>query len=90
MLILDEATSALDSESEAALQQAMRVVLRGRTSVVVAHRLSTIVEADQIVAMDHGEIVEIGTHEELMQSEGGLYRRLYEELKGKHERGVVA
>ena len=89
-MILDEATSSLDSESEAALQEAMRVVLRNRTSVVVAHRLSTIVEADQIVAMDHGEIMEIGTHNQLMEIEGGFYRRLYEELKGKHERGVVA
>ena len=84
VLILDEATSALDSESEAALQQAMRTVLHGRTSVVVAHRLSTIVEADQIVALSRGRIVEIGTHDELVAREGGYYRRLYEELKGQH------
>lgn len=85
VLILDEATSSLDSESEFAIQEALRVVLHGRTSVVVAHRLSTIVEADQIVAMDKGKIVELGTHEELMQIEGGYYRDLYEQLKGKHE-----
>ena len=90
VLILDEATSALDSESEAALQQAMRTVLRNRTSVVVAHRLSTIVEADQIVAMSKGKIVEIGTHDELMAHEGGYYRRLYNELKGKHDEVPVA
>ncbi len=90
VLILDEATSSLDSESEAALQQAMRVVLRGRTSVVVAHRLSTIVEADQIVAMHHGQIMEIGTHDQLMEIDGGFYQRLYNELKGQqgHE-GVL-
>jgi len=90
VLILDEATSSLDSESEMAIQEALKVVLRGRTSVVVAHRLSTIVEADQIVAMDKGKIVEMGTHEELMEIEGGYYRRLYEELKGKHADVEVA
>ncbi len=89
VLILDEATSSLDSESEAAIQEALRIVLRNRTSVVVAHRLSTIVEADQIVAMDKGKIVEMGTHAQLMVIEGGYYRRLYDELKGKHEHEVA-
>jgi subfamily B ATP-binding cassette protein MsbA len=90
ILIMDEATSALDTESEMAMQQALRTILHGRTSVVVAHRLSTIVEADQIVAMDDGKIVEIGTHEQLMAIEGGFYRRLYDDLKGQHDESEVA
>lgn len=89
VLILDEATSSLDSESELAIQQAMRIVLRGRTSVVVAHRLSTIVEADQIITMDQGRVVEMGTHDELMMIENGHYRKLYEELTGQHGHEVV-
>jgi subfamily B ATP-binding cassette protein MsbA len=90
ILIMDEATSSLDSESEAEIQAALRTVLHNRTSVVVAHRLSTIVEADQIVAMDKGKVIEIGTHDALMAREDGYYRRLYEELKGKHAGEVTA
>lgn len=83
ILILDEATSSLDSHSEALIQKALSRVLQGRTSFVVAHRLSTIVSAEVIVVMDDGRIVEKGTHTELMRA-GGLYRRLYEELRGEN------
>ena len=77
ILVLDEATSSLDSESEALIQEALKRVMAGRTSIVIAHRLSTILAADLILVMDRGEIVERGTHEQLL-SQGGLYNQLYE------------
>ena len=79
IVILDEATSHLDTENEALVQEALTEALRGRTSLVVAHRLSTIVDADVIVVLDDGQIVETGTHEELRLA-GGLYAELYEGL----------
>ena len=76
VVVLDEATAHLDSESEAAVQQALRTALTGRTSLVIAHRLSTIREANQILVIDEGRIVERGRHEELLEA-GGLYADLY-------------
>ncbi len=76
MVILDEATAHLDSESEAAVQRALKTALAGRTSLVIAHRLSTIREADQILVVDGGRIAERGRHEELLLA-GGLYADLY-------------
>lgn len=74
ILVLDEATSALDLESEHLIQEALDKLARERTTFVVAHRLSTITHADRIVLIEHGEIVESGSHEELMQKKGGYYR----------------
>jgi len=74
LLILDEATSALDSASEKLVQKALEKVMKGRTSIVVAHRLSTIMNADQIVVMDEGRVVEFGTHKELMENRGEYYK----------------
>lgn len=88
IMIMDEATSSLDSRSEALIQKALKNVLKGRTGFVVAHRLSTITSADMIVVMDRGEIVERGTHAELMAKEAGLYRRYYEELAGGSSRAL--
>ncbi|MDT0293259.1 ABC transporter ATP-binding protein [Mesonia ostreae] len=78
ILVLDEATSSVDSYSEQLMQDATDKVTKGRTSIVIAHRLATIKKADKIIVMDAGNIVEIGTHQELLQQENGYYRNLYE------------
>ena len=78
ILILDEATSSLDSESERLVQDALEKLMEGRTSVVIAHRLSTVRKADQILVLDHGQLIEKGTHEELIQFPEGIYRNLSE------------
>jgi subfamily B ATP-binding cassette protein MsbA len=81
ILILDEATSSLDSESEALIQDGLRTLMKGRTTFVIAHRLSTVRNADQIAVLEGGQIVERGTHDELMDL-GGRYRALYEKQYG--------
>jgi ABC-type multidrug transport system fused ATPase/permease subunit len=76
ILILDEATSSLDSESEHLVQEALDKLMKGRTSIVIAHRLATIRNADKIVVLQKGEIKESGTHQELMKVENGFYQKL--------------
>ena len=76
ILILDEATSALDSESERHVQAALETLMQGRTTLMIAHRLSTIEKADRIVVLQKGEIVEIGTHRELLE-QNGVYAQLH-------------
>lgn len=77
ILILDEATSNIDTETESLIQEALEVLKKGRTTFIIAHRLSTIRSADQILVLHHGEIVERGSHEELMALEG-RYHRMYQ------------
>jgi len=78
ILILDEATSSVDSYSEEMIQIATDKITKGRTSIIIAHRLATIKKADKIIVMEAGKIVEIGTHKELLSKENGHYKNLYE------------
>jgi len=78
ILVLDEATSSVDSYSEQLIQEATDKITKGRTSIVIAHRLATVKKADKIIVMDAGKIVEIGNHQQLLQQENGYYRNLYE------------
>ncbi len=89
ILVLDEATSSVDAEAEAQIQRAIAELMAGRTSLVVAHRLSTILHADEILVMHHGEIRERGSHRELLAA-GGLYERLYQlQLSGQEVRKIA-
>ena len=77
ILILDEATSSIDPYTDLLIRKAMKVLLKNRTSIIIAHRLSTVRDADRILVIDNGRIVEEGSHRELMRK-GGLYQHLYE------------
>ena len=87
ILLLDEATSALDTESEKYIQRSLDELMKGRTTFVVAHRLSTIEGADKIVVMKHGKIQEVGRHDDLL-NKNGLYAHFYKLQFSKHAVGV--
>lgn len=78
VLILDEATASIDSYSEQLIQKAIKKITKGRTSIVIAHRLATIQKADTILVMDSGQIVEMGNHRDLLKNPNGHYSRLYQ------------
>jgi ATP-binding cassette subfamily B multidrug efflux pump len=87
ILVLDEATSSVDAQAEEEIQAATAEAMRGRTSLVVAHRLSTVQHADEILVLHHGRVLERGTHRELL-AQGGLYGRLYHLQLGADLAGV--
>jgi subfamily B ATP-binding cassette protein MsbA len=89
ILVLDEATSSLDTESEVQVQAALATLMRDRTVLVIAHRLSTVRRADRIAVVEHGRITELGNHEELL-ARGGMYCRLYQLQFGEDEALVMA
>ena len=86
-MILDEATSAVDNETEAALQRSLDAISADRTTLIIAHRLSTVRHADRIVVLDQGRIAEQGAHEELV-ARGGIYARLWHIQTGERMRGA--
>ena len=89
ILILDEATSAVDTETEKEIQKALDNLVKGRTTIAIAHRLSTLRKADRLVVMDRGEIVEVGPHDDLMAQQGA-YWRLYEAQARRAEEDAQA
>jgi ABC-type multidrug transport system fused ATPase/permease subunit len=89
ILVLDEATSSVDPETELLIQDALNRLIEGRTCLIIAHRLSTIEKVDRIIVLHHGEVKEMGSHEELM-AKRGLYHRLYLLQYGKPSRGTTA
>jgi len=88
ILILDEATSSLDSESEALIQEALKTILKDRTTLVIAHRLSTVMDADKIVVIENGKIVEEGPHEELLQRRGKYYDMFTKQMEKTRDSNV--
>lgn len=82
ILILDEATAALDSETEATIQSSFEKLSHNRTTIVIAHRLSTLRNMDRIIVLDHGRISEIGTHQQLLRRKDGIYKRLWQMQSG--------
>ena len=90
ILILDEATSSLDSESEALIQQAIERLMEGRTTIVIAHRLSTVRAMDRILVFDRGRVIEEGPHEALLTRPDGAYRALFEKQVSELAKGLAA
>lgn len=78
ILILDEATAAMDTGTERKIQEALTQLIKGKTTIMIAHRLSTLRDADQLIVIEHGKVAESGTHEELLAKEDGVYKKLFD------------
>jgi len=90
LVILDEATSSLDTQTEALIQKALRNLLSGRTSIIIAHRLSTVVDCDQIVVLEQGQILQQGSHRELITDQAGKYYQLCQKQFGLKVKPISA
>ena len=90
ILVLDEATAAMDTATERRIQEALSKLIQGKTTIMIAHRLSTLRDADQLIVIERGRVAEVGTHTQLLEREDGIYRKLYDlQMEALKNAGIV-